>query len=326
MARGWSDAELNAAVVAYRDMQQREAKGLPINKRQIYQDLAQKYHRSNKAFEYRMQNISAVLDSQAQPWIAGLKPAKNVGAIIFRQLEKLLTASNTQIDASLAPAAYKSRVSPMRSWLIGVARNRSVIRYGELMQVFAIDRFSLRYALSSIGHQSRDAGEPVLTALVVSKAHGRCSSGLAAEFGIKDDALERARLYVYWERNRERSAGERKAGSDLEKKAARFANVETRPDQAAFREAVFIACLGRCVVTGCDVPETLDASHRRGRDWRLGHNAADDGYLFRKDLHALYDRELIEVRENGVIRVRQGAAKHYGTFDGQRIKVAAGIK
>lgn len=92
----------------------------------------------------------------------------------------------------------------------------------------------------------------------------------------------------------------------------RFAQVEVRPQQAQFRVAVFRACMGRCVVSGCDVPEALEAAHRTGRDWRAGHNGAEDGLLLRRDLHALYDSGLLLVGEDGKISLDERVRVHYG--------------
>lgn len=50
---------------------------------------------------------------------------------------------------------------------------------------------------------------------------------------------------------------------------------------------------GACGVTGCTIRAALDAAHRAGRDWRQRHNSGDDGLLLRKDIHALYDAELV---------------------------------
>lgn len=71
-------------------MQQRAADGLKLNKTQLYRDLALKHGRTPKAWEYRMQNISHVLDQLDQKWIEGLKPAKNVGPEVTGVLIKLL--------------------------------------------------------------------------------------------------------------------------------------------------------------------------------------------------------------------------------------------
>lgn len=88
----WTQQQLAAAVQAYRWMQQRGSDGLKVNKAQLYRDLASKHGRTPKAWEYRMQNISHVLHQLNQPWIEGLRPAKNVGAEVAGALIKLLGA------------------------------------------------------------------------------------------------------------------------------------------------------------------------------------------------------------------------------------------
>ena len=86
----WTLEQLAAAVKAYRWMQQRTMDGLAVNKAQIYRDLAAKHGRTPKAWEYRMQNISHVLNQSDQKWIEGLRPAKNVGPEVTGTLLKLL--------------------------------------------------------------------------------------------------------------------------------------------------------------------------------------------------------------------------------------------
>src|SRR5262249_3285814 len=72
MPDDWSDDELAAEVEAYVAMTRREAAGTPYSKRQIYRDLVERYGRTENAFEYRMRNISAVLDEMGKEWIPGL--------------------------------------------------------------------------------------------------------------------------------------------------------------------------------------------------------------------------------------------------------------
>lgn len=98
------------------------------------------------------------------------------------------------------------------------------------------------------------------------------------------------------------------------RRQARFALTEQRPGQAAFRLAVYRACAGRCVVSGCDVPEALEAAHLHGRSWRLGHNKAEDGVLLRRDLHALYDSHLLELVGGGAWRFSEGVGNHYAAL------------
>jgi len=77
-----------------------------------------------------------------------------------------------------------------------------------------------------------------------------------------------------------------------------FTIAPVRPDQASFRRALFERFDGRCALTGCAVPELLDAAHLPGREWALGHNTADDGILLRADLHRALDTGLIRLDEN----------------------------
>jgi len=87
---GWARDELRAAVAAYLDMARRARAGTPFTKKKYYQDLSTQYGRTAKAFEFRMQNISYVLALLGRTWLAGLKPAKNVGIHIAVQIEELI--------------------------------------------------------------------------------------------------------------------------------------------------------------------------------------------------------------------------------------------
>lgn len=89
----WTQDQLAAAVDAYRLMQLRSANGRSVNKALIYRELAELHGRTPKAWEYRMQNISHVLHQLQQPWLAGLRPAANVGPEVTGQLLKLLTGA-----------------------------------------------------------------------------------------------------------------------------------------------------------------------------------------------------------------------------------------
>lgn len=109
----------------------------------------------------------------------------------------------------------------------------------------------------------------------------------------------------------------------LEQRAARFAQVQTRPDQGAFRDAVFRACGSRCVISGCAVPETLETAHLLDRYWSQGHNSTTDGLLLRRDLHNLYDCRLLQISEVGRVELSGDAREYYGEFNG---KVAASTR
>lgn len=321
MSEGWSDEELEAACHAYMKMAQFEAARRPYSKRDIYRTLASRFGRTEKAFEYRMQNISAVLDELGKEWIPGLKPAGNVGANVKPRIISIFEAETGGGSArEQDQAAYKSKLPALREWLIEIARNTGRITYGEVMEAFGIDRFSLRHAMDYLGHQADNLDEPIITALIIGKRTRRCSEGLDKEFGVQDDESERLRLYDYWKASTWKPQPLRAGSLDREVKAARFVSVEARPDQAAFRRRVYLACQGRCVISGCEVLEVLDAAHKRGRDWRLGHNSAADGYLLRKDLHALYDSGLLRITDVGSVELDSSVQAHYASYEGTIVR------
>ncbi|SHL89653.1 HNH endonuclease signature motif containing protein [Rhodanobacter sp. OK091] len=320
MSDEWSDQELSASVMAYKKMMLLEAESKSYSKRQVYQDLSKQFGRSAKAFEYRMQNISAVLDEMGRRWLPGLKPAANVGENVKRRLMVLLEKpSKSKPSSQKDDAAYKLKLPAIRDWLIEVARGYGKVTYGQIMDAFSIDRFSLRHAMDFLGHQADNRDEPIITALIVGKTTQRCSSGIVKEFGVNDDEAERQRLYEFWKSKDNDSVEAQQTSSSLEVRAARFVSVEARPDQAAFRNLVFRAFNGRCIISGCDVVKALDAAHLKGRDWRLGHNRAEDGYLLRKDLHALYDGGLLHINTEGVVELDLTVVAHYQHFAGVKV-------
>ncbi len=321
MAVNWEDDELGAAVEAYRKMLASETHKKSYSKREVYRALAKRFNRTEKAFEYRMQNISAVLQEMEMEWVPGLKPAENVGANVkSRILDFISRWDDEKPIRSKKEAAYKSKLPAIRDWLIEIARHRGKVTYGQVMAAFGIDRYSLMHAMGYIGHQAENQDEPIITALIVNRETGRSSAGLSNAFGVSNDRTERERLYRFWTENDNKVS--QVETSNVEVKAARFVSVEARPDQAAFRREVYLAYKGKCAISGCDVLKALDAAHKHSRNWRLGHNSAEDGYLLRKDLHALYDNNLLWISNKGKVELHSSVLDHYQHFLGQKIAEA----
>ena len=90
MTTNWSDAELEASVRSYLEMKDKELKGIKFTKVDYYRDLSKKFGRSEKSFEYRMQNISFVFSQLGREWVTGLKPAKNVGSHVFGKIDEII--------------------------------------------------------------------------------------------------------------------------------------------------------------------------------------------------------------------------------------------
>ena len=95
----WSKEELSAAVAAYIEMRTLEFKGERYTKKRVYERLSQQFGRSQKAFEYRMQNISYVYSVLGRHWVRGLKPARNVGANVLPIIEELINQHEQNVSA-----------------------------------------------------------------------------------------------------------------------------------------------------------------------------------------------------------------------------------
>lgn len=297
------------------------AKATNVPKREI------KEYRDDKVFV--IDRLEAGTDGAIVAVISGMVA---VGELPEHQTQHVTAAADGPFpvdvfESGISTDSYKAKLPAIRDWLIEVARRESYVTYAEVMDRFGLIFFVLRTAMSKLGHQSADNGEPILTALIVDKETLRCSDGLAEEFGVLDDQAERRRLYAYWSALAPVIASAEPAPvrdepdpDSLEERAKRFALVEVRTQQGAFRKAVFLACGGRCVISGCNVPEALEAAHLEGRSWQDGHNDASDGILLRRDLHALYDSGLLSFTEASKVRLAPGILGHYAPFEGVSVE------
>ncbi|MBG56806.1 MAG: HNH endonuclease [Porticoccus sp.] len=119
MSENWTEEELRASVDAYVEMHRLEASGQPFTKKLYYEALANRFGRTVKSYEYRMQNISYVYSLQGRQWVSGLKPARNVGSNVIQLLERLIAASegqqlgsNSDFDAAVEKLRKKPPTSP----------------------------------------------------------------------------------------------------------------------------------------------------------------------------------------------------------------------
>lgn len=83
--------------------------------------------------------------------------------------------------------------------------------------------------------------------------------------------------------------------SDYDARVRMLAEIARRQGQPAFRARLLAAYGGRCAVTGCDVPDALEAAHLRPYRGPAS-NAVTNGILLRADLHTLLDKQLIAIR------------------------------
>jgi len=167
MSDSWSKEELEASVQAYIDMQRKERQGLPFTKKRYYEDLADRFGRTTKAFEYRMQNISYVMTLLGRDWLTGLKPAKNVGANVAEEIETLIAEVEGQKLIPAAAFEIETREEGKRK---NLTRPSGTQNPGS--------------TLSTVTLYKRD---PAVVAWVKQQAHGKCECcGLPAPFNGSD--------------------------------------------------------------------------------------------------------------------------------------------
>lgn len=232
---------------------------------------------------------------------------------------------------SRKPPAFRSEARTVRALLVDVSRKKETISYAETILCLGVSFWSLRRSLYSIAHDCSRVGEPILPVLVVGRRTGRCLKGLARHYGIEDDERERERCHQLWSSNagastqpRPQSPGCNWDDVEFEGRALRFSQVKRRGQQAVFRAAVFKACGGICVVSGCNVPEALEAAHLSGHRWRDGCNSGHDGLLLRRDLHALYDQGLLRFSDDGLVHLSSEVIEHYGVFEKRKVPYFSG--
>jgi hypothetical protein len=89
---------------------------------------------------------------------------------------------------------------------------------------------------------------------------------------------------------------------DLESKVHfRTAEVEQRVGQPEFRAELLHAYRNRCAISGCAIPEVLQAAHIQPVKSSGSHSVVN-GLLLRADLHNLFDRGLLTVNAKYVVR------------------------
>lgn len=88
----WTEEELRAAVEVYAQMRHKVAMGVGFSKLDYYKELSERFGRTPKSFEYRMQNISYAYMQLGREWVTGLKPASNVGTKKLAELNQLIEA------------------------------------------------------------------------------------------------------------------------------------------------------------------------------------------------------------------------------------------
>lgn len=93
-ADDWSDIELEAAVIAYFTMLRKEKDGVRYSKAEMNRQLREVVlsRRNKQSIEYRMANISSVLEELCYPTIKGYKSRGHIGAGVSSRIKKAIEA------------------------------------------------------------------------------------------------------------------------------------------------------------------------------------------------------------------------------------------
>lgn len=102
--------------------------------------------------------------------------------------------------------------------------------------------------------------------------------------------------------------------------------VSVREGQGDFRQRLLVAYQNCCAVTGCEVPEILDAAHivPHSLIGQIGMHVAN-GLLLRSDIHALLDEQLLSLVPSGdsvVVRISPRLTEtEYGRLNGRALRL-----
>jgi Predicted restriction endonuclease len=352
MSMGWSDEELCAAVEAYRQMARNQEAGIRFNRSQIYSELAARFGRTKSAFEYRMQNISAVYQELGMPWIAGLKPAKHVGSKSAARLIKIIQQEGLEADVGVAQkdglvwekalaavtqlGGIASR-KQVKEWILDqdpeydtdnlsdlymlAVNSPSRTSYGQNATPRKTDEGSPFDRLFKVGRGIFEIYDPVQHGIW--EIYADASSGNRNRMSVRqvsspvDEALATSE-----EEALQTGSFDPTSVADTRKRVT--AAIIRRRGQPAFRKALMDAYSGVCAISGCNLPDVLEAAHVH--PYKGDHtDVVSNGLLLRADIHTLFDLGLIAIEsKNMLVRVApQLASTSYAELDGAQLHTPA---
>lgn len=106
----------------------------------------------------------------------------------------------------------------------------------------------------------------------------------------------------------------------------RFALQEVRPEQAAFRDALMSLYKGRCVISGCSIPEVLQAAHIIPFSENVAFRSdVKNGLILRNDIHTLFDRFLLSIRptDGAIFLADHLKTSGYRNYEGKKLNLKA---
>lgn len=323
MSTVWSDEELAASVHSYQKMLDNDHDGIRYVKTETYKELARRFGRTAKAYEYRMANISAVRQELGLPWIAGLLPLGNVGPRVRFKLIDLITGEppiKAQSAVGTKEGPYWQKALQAVVELGGSASRKEVgswivehdSRYNpkNLSDLYMMSVNSKSRAGYERNKNPRRTDEGYVCDCLFMLGDGRFELYEPEKHGIWEiyrDPASSSRLGVSVrkvsslvdEALREAESEVTKTSyfdptdsSDARKKVV--TEIVRRRGQPAFRRALMSAYEGCCAITGCTLSAVLEAAHIYPYEGEHT-NVVSNGLLLRADIHTLFDLGLIVI-------------------------------
>ncbi|OZI36007.1 restriction endonuclease [Bordetella genomosp. 1] len=363
MAGDWTDEELRASVEAYKYMLDRERQGLDTNKAAIYRKLAGKYGRTAKAFEYRMQNISAVYAEMSLAWLTGLKPAQHIGAEVKQRIGAMVLDTEPNLEA-LIPAdpnsKYKHGEKPTWELCLDAVVDLGGSATRKQVREWILARHPNYNEKNLVALEMLSVNSKARTSYTTNAKPRLTNSGNRYDqlFKIKIAGVSTFELYVpelhgIWEIFPDPTSGNRhqlgiRQRSDPINTTASYlgtsddatasfdpnsvvdarrkvvAEIYHRRGQSKFRNTLRGAYRDKCAVTGCDVLALLEAAHVH--PYKGAHtNVASNGLLLRADIHTLFDLYLLTIDSftMTILVAPSLAASDYGNLAGMPIRQPA---
>lgn len=95
--------------------------------------------------------------------------------------------------------------------------------------------------------------------------------------------------------------------------------IEVRQGQPEFRLQLLALYDNRCVISGCETRDVLQAAHIKSVSDGGSHDLRN-GLILRADLHNLFDRGLITISKSGIVSINSKITeKYYRKYNGKKL-------
>lgn len=181
----WTQFEIDASVRQYLMMLDLQEDGQDFNKSKVNQLLrtAELASRTRGSVEYRMQNISAVMDSLGKKFLIGYKPARNVGSGVEKMIKtaihsRLRARQKLQIAKNVMRSIFASQEA-----LVEMAPEYRWIGLGNLLGDYGefVCRTHYNLTKSKSGSAGFDASNPEGKTVQIKACKSSSSIGMRGE-------------------------------------------------------------------------------------------------------------------------------------------------